>query len=255
MGQHWGWRNLQLAGWLAFFFIVMFQEADIAYLADIQVWILRAGAAMVTVVFLHSLLIRPKVNNGDPKVGKKTFWFDLIETGGHFAPLLLFLFVGTATLSLGSASGKGASIRVFMPDNVVEQPDFTTLKAGEYWPTTHIELYATDHFAAEAPIQVEGRFYPLSQKEQKKFITTGKSAPNVLAYRYAMACCAADAAPVSIVLDNIAVDAVKRDDWLRLKGRTFVYRQEPKIMGLKIESWEKIPPPKRPFLTWLQTIR
>lgn len=251
-----GWKLLQLGAWIAFFGMMVFRDAPAYYLAGVQIRIFQVGFFLLLLVFAAEAGTLLRTRRGFWGEGAPTA-ARVVETLGHGIPLLLFLLVGTASLTFSGGSGAGAgnaAIKIFRPPDAASRPDLTTLEPGTYLPVTQIDLTGDDYYDGEAPVELVGRVYRFSVEERDAFpAPEGGTAPEWVLYRYAMACCAADSSPVSVVLEGFSPEGAAQHQWLRVRGRAGVFREAPKLPRVRVASWEAIPEPAAPYLSWLQS--
>ncbi|MBF0622585.1 MAG: hypothetical protein HQL54_11730 [Magnetococcales bacterium] len=252
------WRTLQLVGWLLFFATILFGGHSVTYLADLQITILIIGSLILGLVFLTSLF-RP-ANSGcgcHPSGQPLTSWQGILASLGHFAPLFIFLIMGTTSLSLSSDQvdvSRGVTMRV-SSQNGEEEWVKPELKPGEYWPVNLIDIYQQTLFDEPIAVEVIGRLLPLTQQEQKRnFPDKETDTPATLLYRFAIACCAADASPVGVVLNTLPPHTLSANSWVKIQGTTELYQPHPRTIQINVSTIEEIDEPKRPYLSWLTTI-
>ncbi|MBF0625258.1 MAG: hypothetical protein HQL82_10690 [Magnetococcales bacterium] len=254
------WSNLQLLGWLSFFGWIIWKEYDQYYLAELQADILLSGFLLLALVFVAGALAPAGCgcDHAAPPAGNG--FLRAVETTGHFLPMILFLLVGATSLSLKDSGAGDGAIKVLMPDvtqDEQELPDLAAVPPGQYLGVTLIDLYSSNHYDADAPVELVGRLHHLTPEDGKRLATdAGGPAPRTLLYRFAMACCAADSAPLPLVLEGQGPDeaVAKSGIWVRIRGRTQVFREDPKLLALRVEHWQEVPEPARPFLNWLRTV-
>ncbi|MBF0446086.1 MAG: hypothetical protein HQL68_10900 [Magnetococcales bacterium] len=244
------WKErLQLVGWLAFFGWMIASGFHVSYLAKLQSQILLVGTAILVLAFLVRWPRTRPVWNFNYRL-----W---IESAGHYLPITIFLIMGTTSLTLSDSGLGGANIRVLLPDAQTQTFSPESLKPGEYFKTSLVDLYAFEGLDQDIPIEMVGRLHIMSPAEAKKHFPDKKPTPNALFYRYAIACCAADASPVATVLDGFESKKFVSGDWLRVKGRTAFFKTSKgnRMIVLHAEHIEKTEKPIKPYLSWLQTLR
>jgi len=68
-------------------------------------------------------------------------------------------------------------------------------------------------------------------------------------YRFQIVCCAADAIPVAVLVENTPKIAAQKDDWLEVTGRFGIeQKNEQSIPTVRKTILRKIPAPERPYL-------
>ena len=244
-----GWQQrLQLAGWLIFFGLMITKGYHVTYLAELQSKVLVAGSALLVLAFLIDWPQKTPGWSFSPRL-----W---LESAGHFLPLLIFLIMGTTSLTLSGSGLGGANIRVLLPDTQTRSFDPATLKPGEYLTTTLVDIYTVEGLDQDAPVEMVGRIHLMSKEETQQHFPNRKPAPNAMFYRYAIACCAADASPVATVLEGADLTGYNSGDWLHVKGRTSFFDNPngTRMIVLHAELMEKIEKPIKPYLSWLQTL-
>ncbi len=245
---HWKERA-QLAGWLIFFGWMIARGFHVAYLAQLQSRILLVGAAILALAFLaHWPRTVPKFT---------TDYRAWLETAGHFLPIAIFLIMGATSLTLSDSGLGGANIRVLMPDAQDLEFDPGQLQPGEYYKTSMTDLYSVAGLENDAPVELVGRLYILRTDEAEKHFPDRTPLPKALFYRYAIACCAADASPVATILEMDDMGGHESGDWLKIRGRTAFddNGRRNQMIVLHGESIQSVPQPARPYLSWLESLR
>ncbi len=249
------WKDLQLYGWLVFFLYMILWGRDRSYLADLQVNVLLVGALLLVVILFADLLW--KQGGAGTSLSWRHHAALASETAGHWTPLLLVWIMGVTTLNLDAGSLRnGIQMRVYDPSPREERFDPARLAPGAYFSVTLIDLYAGDSLLdVDARVELIGRTTRMTGKEaEERFPEMGKAGV-LLLYRFAMACCAADATPLAVVLENVPAGLKPREgDWLKVRGVTRLLPGEPKILAIRVDAAESIPQPDRPYLSWLDSM-
>ncbi|MBF0134248.1 MAG: hypothetical protein HQL75_16890 [Magnetococcales bacterium] len=251
------WKNLQLYGWLAFFLYMILLGRESSYLADLQGDVLLAGTVLLIVVLLADLTQKSteKARDGGYRLPWRHRLALAVETSGHWVPLILALLMGVTTLNMDAASLRnGIQMRVYDParQTGAARYDPSRLGPGEFFTVTLIDLYSNPDLETDVRVELTGRITHMTGEEvRKRFPERGDGGVFVL-YRFAIACCAADATPLAVVLENLPSENMpKEGEWLTVQGVTHLLPGEPKIVALRIETMKTIPQPKRPYLSWL----
>ncbi|MBF0108899.1 MAG: hypothetical protein HQL76_06980 [Magnetococcales bacterium] len=248
------WNDFRLVGWLAFFLFMILAGRDGAYLADTQRTILWLGTFLLLVVFVGA----PVKRSGTIRLPWRHHLALLMETAGHWTPLLLAVAMGVTTLNLDVANLRnGIQMRVYDP---TREPgtigyDPSRLGPGEFFPVTLIDLYVHEVLEIQARVELVGRVAFMNDEDaQKRFPERGAEGVIVL-YRFAIACCAADASPVAVVLEGIPKESVPvAGEWLRVQGITRPLPGEPRVLALRVLTMASIPQPQQPYLSWLDAM-
>ncbi|MBF0188329.1 MAG: hypothetical protein HQL50_10445 [Magnetococcales bacterium] len=255
------WPDLQLFGWLLFFGIILYGGYELQYLADLQADILLAGTILLGIVFIVGLLT-PALEGGcdchhdhdHDHTDSRGLFPKLLESLGHFAPLLIFATVGVTTLTPTGSINPFATMRLAGPGSQQSLPDLSTLEPGSYYSANLTQFYATDAFDDNAPVAVVGRLLTLSDEDRQR-LYPDKQGTITLIYRHAIACCAADASPVGAALSNLPADhGIPDNAWIRVEGRTALFSEQPRMLSIKVESIKRVPEPDRVYLNWLQVL-
>ncbi len=253
--SHHMWKDLQLFGWLVFFLYMILWGRDQSYLAELQGDILLVGTILLVIV----LLVDFSWKRG--QAGRPLSWRYhaalASETAVHWAPLLLVWIMGVTTLNLDVGSLRdGIQMRVYDPLPREERFNLALLEPGEYFSVTLVDLYGGDSLLDNgARVELIGRILPVTGEDVKdRFPERGEEQEVFLLYRYAMACCAADATPLAVVLENLPNGLrPKEGDWLKVRGVTRSVPGEKKILVVRVNAVEFIPEPRRPYLSWLDS--
>jgi hypothetical protein len=244
------WKErVQLIGWLAFFGWMIASGYHVTYLAELQSQILLVGTAVLVIAFLVRWPRTRPVWSFNYRL-----W---IESTGHYLPISIFLIMGTTSLTLSDSGLGGANIRVLLPDAQTKIFSPESLDPGEYFKTSLVDLYAVEGLDQNAPIEMVGRVHIMSPEEAIKHFPNKEPTPKALFYRYAIACCAADASPVATVLEGFESSQFVSGDWIRIRGHTsfFETTQGNRMIVLNADFIEKTEKPIKPYLSWLQTLR
>ncbi|GAB0058244.1 hypothetical protein SIID45300_02590 [Candidatus Magnetaquicoccaceae bacterium FCR-1] len=249
---HGFWKELQLHGWMIFLAYMILTGKDLSYLAPLQHQILLAGGAVLFLALMAGFFAKRPATL---PVGAGGGWRAFLESSGHWVPFLVVMLMGVTTLNMDLASLRnGIQMRVMDPDRVPEDPTarLAHLRVGEYLETTHIQLYGQAVLAADAPVSLIGRLARLNGEQfAKAFPTLPPREESHLLYRFAIACCAADATPLTVLLEGVPADAeVGREGWYRVRGVTRTTDETGPIV-VRIDRLEPIPAPEKPFLSWL----
>ncbi|MBF0260333.1 MAG: hypothetical protein HQL97_00675 [Magnetococcales bacterium] len=249
---HGFWKEAQLHGWMIFLAYMILTGKDVSYLAPLQHQILLAGGGVLFLALLAGFF------NKSPHpapVDAPRQWLAFFETTGHWVPFLIVMLVGVTTLNMDLASLRnGIQMRIMDPNSVPEDPRarLMHLKPGEYLETTHIQLYAHGFLASDAPVTLIGRVAHLNDEQfAKAFPTLPPRSERYLLYRFAIACCAADATPLTILLEQVpSPQSLSQEGWYRLHGVTHTTDENGPIV-VRVDRLESIPTPNKPFLSWL----
>ncbi|MBF0449083.1 MAG: hypothetical protein HQL67_12885 [Magnetococcales bacterium] len=245
-----GWKEkAQLIGWLGFFCWMIASGYHVTYLAELQSQILLVATGILALAFL----VRWPRTRPVWRMNYRSW----IESAGHFLPISIFLIMGTTSLTLSDSGLGGANIRVLLPEAQTKTFSPENLKPGEYLKTSLVDLYAFAGLDQGFPVEMVGRVHIMSPEESIKHFPDRKPTPNALFYRYAIACCAADASPVATVLEGFESGKLVSGDWVRIRGQTsfFETAQGNRMIVLRSDFIEEIEKPIKPYLSWLQTLK
>ncbi|MBF0309131.1 MAG: hypothetical protein HQL56_06360 [Magnetococcales bacterium] len=252
-----GWIPLRLAGWLAFFGVLLFQGAHVNYLASLQSHFLEAGALLLALLFLVPPLPRATASTA------KTWIPEGLITLVHWLPLFLFVMAGKTALNANNAVLNNSYARMQVPQAPAARPDPSTLKPGQFLPITLLDLYVNENLKGVVPVEVEGRLHRLSAEDLERHADSSTPVqPTWVLYRHVMSCCAADASLISFKVEKWQPEGKSSYDWVRMKGWTIPMEAAPvagkpgldNLRKLEVVSVEPIPVPKEPYLNWLSVL-
>ncbi|WP_085444547.1 hypothetical protein [Magnetofaba australis] len=253
MGRIMAWRaELQLGGWLLFFWWMLAKGYDGLYLAKLQSQILWAGCITLTLAWLAGLLAREK-SAPEPSTAP---WRDLLATLGYFAPILLFAIVGTTTLNLTEDNYGSLNVRVQTPTaRPFEEMNFEFPPESGYFPVTLVDLYTQQTINEQVPVETLGRLHRIPQEAAQRHMP-GFQGEMLMLYRHAISCCAADATPVGVILQGdeqtlTQLESVTEGQWLTIQGRVRESDHNGQVFLMQIEKWAPSAAPEAPYLSWL----
>lgn len=280
-------RLVQSIGWMAFLGVMLAGGSYAAYIAKFQVWVLVGATALFGFLVLIDALVNRAHHHHDHDHhdhdhGTATdHW---VQTLVHLLPLFLFLTMGVTTLGSQSLS----SLRHAAPHSVLSskqaqgdnadakkpQPAAAPTNAPQILPDgpTPTDPLATPITARDpaipsaVPLPLMDLYYPKKHPGVTRVETIGrlmiptqeeidKVPPEMdrgdlklLLYRYVMTCCAADAAPVFVVLRGREPDGLKVDDWVKITGTWIPAPGLGDMAKIEVDGLTVIEQPAEPFL-------
>ena len=197
------------------------------------------AADFLPVIILATVILLPLsvfslLRRRTPRFGAR----ELLGTAVILLPLVYIHHSGGATL------GAGAFATRYVGMGVVPG------KAGSIVPesadneTSLLDLFMNSEKYSGREITVTGM---LAKDTPQVEQILGVRRP--VLFRFAISCCAADATPLALVLEDGDADALKDDDWIAVSG-TFRVRS---VKGFDLAVLEKasiraVPPPEQPYL-------
>lgn len=116
-------------------------------------------------------------------------------------------------------------------------------------PLPLMELYYPKKHPGVTRVEIIGRLMIPTQEEIDKVPPEVDRADlKLLLYRYVMTCCAADAAPVFVVLRGRDVGDLKVDDWVKITGTWIPAPGLGDMAKIDVDSLTLIEQPAEPFL-------
>lgn len=116
-------------------------------------------------------------------------------------------------------------------------------------PLPLMELYYAKKHPGVTRVETIGRLMIPSEEEMAKVPPDiDRDDLKLLLYRYVMTCCAADAAPVFIVLRGQDLTDLKVDEWVQVTGTWIPAPNLGDMAKLQVDSLTKIEQPAEPFL-------
>jgi len=116
-----------------------------------------------------------------------------------------------------------------------------------YSAPTLMQTYQPPYTAEVHKVELFGRLHRRGEGDQLP-VSLLSDEDQVLLYRYLIACCAADASPVLVVMRGEVPEQLEADDWLRVRGRLLPRNRERRLPVLEIEQMRKVEPPSDPYL-------
>ena len=116
-------------------------------------------------------------------------------------------------------------------------------------PLPLMELYYPKKHPGVTRIETIGRLMiPTAEEMEKVPPEVDRADLRLLLYRYVMTCCAADAAPVFVVLRGREAEGLKIDDWVKITGTWIPAPGMGDMAKIEIDSLTLIEQPAEPFL-------
>ncbi|MBF0095731.1 MAG: hypothetical protein HQM04_01515 [Magnetococcales bacterium] len=247
------WKNVQLYLWLLFFGHLIANGQEEYYLAALQSDLLYAGGGVLLLLIIVGVL--PNSALDVSPLGWRVHLQLALESLGHAIPLLLLFLAGVTSLNMSTATLRdGIQMRILDPNQATREVGdvLAALSPGEHLEVTHLQLYGNPRLQEGAPVVLIGRLSRLQGERLREFFPEWSDRSVVLLYRFAIACCAADASPVAVVLEQLPNSPeVKEEEWYEVRGTTRSMPGEQRLLAVRVERIEAIPPPKRPYLSWL----
>ncbi|MEG3641003.1 TIGR03943 family putative permease subunit [Magnetococcus sp. PR-3] len=256
----------QMSGWLMFMGWITFGGYDTAYLASLQSTLLRAGWWLMLIILITQAwqnLSRGAEastchhHDHDHQQGPPQPIKLLAVSAVHFVPWLLFWITGVTTLTLQQEQNlRFSTIRVQGAEQSnIQGFDPASLASGQRVDVNLIDIYSHEALKSGAHVKVVGRLMRLNAQQVQQY-KPGHQGNMSLLYRYAIACCAADASPIGLLLED-PQDMLKglvKDAWLEMEGTTSNTIEGEEILGLTVTSVKPTSAPKQPYLFWLAAI-
>lgn len=280
-------RLVQSIGWMAFLGVMLAGGSYAAYIAKFQVWVLVGATALFGVLVLIDALVNRDHHHDhehhDHDHGTATDRW--VQTLVHLLPLFLFLTMGVTTLGSQSlsglkhaaphnvlsskqAQGEAADTRSapvpandptsapqFLPDGPTPtDPLAAPITARDpaipsAVPLPLMDLYYPKKHPGVTRVETIGRLMIPTQEEVDKVPPEMDRADlKLLLYRYVMTCCAADAAPVFVVLRGREPGGLKIDDWVKITGTWIPAPGLGDMAKIEVDGLTVIEQPAEPFL-------
>ena len=138
------------------------------------------------------------------------------------------------------------------PEPFVETPrllDDPVVNAAHLVPLPLLDLYYPNKNPDVVRIETIGRLMiPSDEEKAQAPEDVDRADLNLLLYRYVMNCCAADAAPVFVVLKNYKKDGLEIDTWVKVTGAWIKPHELGDMAKIEVDTLEQIPEPKDPYL-------
>ncbi|ABK45690.1 hypothetical protein Mmc1_3200 [Magnetococcus marinus MC-1] len=267
------WLNwapvFQMVGWLMFMGWISFGGYDAAYLADLQSSLLRWGWWLLLLMVITQIV--QTLRGGGQAATCQAHDHEHVHdheappqplklmavTAVHFIPWLLFWITGVTSLTMQQdQSLRLSSIRLQQAGEPTAPPfDAAALQSGQRVEVNLIDIYSHDALKSGAKVRVVGRLMRLTPQQVQSY-KPGHTTEMALLYRHAIACCAADASPIGLLLSDPGqlLSKVATDAWLVVEGTTSNEIEGEKILGLAVEAVQTIAAPRQPYLFWLSNL-
>ena len=188
----------------AFFYLVMLCDGNYQAFLQLRFWVLMAGGAVITVLYLVSCLVRKPFSGGGHHFG---------EAGAWVRASLLCLPILFLWNAWGDGLGTYALSKRFIQLTTVtvsEQELKTVVSDGS--PPVAVSVLSLANnpkpFMGKR-VFTEGIVYRDEKVPEGHFIL----------FRFVIACCAADAQPVGILVQAGNLEKLKNDMWVHVEGR------------------------------------
>ena len=160
----------------------------------------------------------------------------LMQTAVHCLPVLLLAGIGNQALGRHAAQ--------LAPQ---------TVRAGPA-PAASDELTLSDLYRRHAVLPAETTligmtFVPTDADCARLPGGLTRADVPLLLYRYEITCCAADAAPVFVILHGLDPAAYRDDTWLRVTGKLTPPGGPTNLARLEVEAATGVPPPASSYLS------
>ena len=169
----------------------------------------------------------------------------------HITPLLLYWAVGPASLSLQSkASDSLSGLLKALPAQEQKAPQKEFTPDG-YLITDLGRLHSgyKEKHLLPAKVRLIGQIHTVPP-DKLGTIPKALAAAGVRSYlyRFMIACCAADALPVSVALLSDKPLAATPGMWFEIKGRPRIIKDKQEHIALRVDSLIQVPKPKTPYI-------
>ncbi|HEX3135295.1 MAG TPA: DUF1980 domain-containing protein [Planctomycetota bacterium] len=135
------------------------------------------------------------------------------------------------------------------PSTAPQAADLAAPTKAAAVPLPLLELYYAKKHPGITRVETIGRLMiPTAEEMAKVPPEINRGDLKLLLYRYVMTCCAADAAPVFVVLRGQDTTGLKIDDWVRVTGTWIPAPALGDMVKLDVDSLTKIEQPAEPFL-------
>lgn len=140
--------------------------------------------------------------------------------------------------------GSGAFSTRYVGSGISESRGMSPVRGGDNGGTSLLTVFLeTDKYAGKK-ITVLGM---LAKNNAQVERLLNKAYP--LVFRFVMTCCAADATPIALVLENGEAVNLKDDDWIEASGRLRVRTVGGQdLLALEEASIRPVPAPEQPYL-------
>ena len=169
----------------------------------------------------------------------------------HLTPLILFWAVGPASLSLQSKASQSLSgLMQALPGREENAPSQKFTPDG-YLVTDLGRLHNGYKEKRELPEKVRliGQIHTVPADKLSTIPPAlAKKGVRSYQYRFMIACCAADALPVSVALLSDKPLAAAAGQWFEIKGRPLIIKDKQEHIAVKVEGMAQVPKPKNPYL-------
>ena len=169
----------------------------------------------------------------------------------HLVPMVLYLAVGPATLSLQPQAGGGLESVVGDSPPVPSQPPPQKLDQEGYLITDLAKLNGQLLRRESLPpkVRVVGQIFTFPPDQLEKIPPEVREL-GVRSYffRFVMTCCAADARPVAAALLDESRVQGESETWFELKGQPMIIEGQKDYLALRADKLKQVPKPADPYL-------
>lgn len=246
--EAWPHSSLRLAAWLVLLLVMVAGGFERYYVTGWNTPVLAVTAVVLGILFTAGVLESPPVRLQPPVNEKGTgrfrsTWPVWIETLVHYLPLILFLAVGPTLPAMTHLATRGYPTGDAGATRTIPSP-------GGPLSVSLFDLHVSHLRLDGQPIEVIGTGHLLSEAERKA-LPPGAAQREIRAvlYRYVITCCAADATAVSAVLNGVDPQAIREDQWYRIRGQSHYVAETLNVPFITVGTIEPIAPPHNPYLS------
>ena len=160
----------------------------------------------------------------------------LMQTAVHCLPLLMLASVGNQTLGRHAAQ---LAPQVMRDGAAPSSSDELTLN----------DIYLRNAVLPSETTLIGMSFVPTDADCARLPGGLTRADVPLLLYRYEITCCAADAAPIFVILHGLDPAAYRNDTWLQITGKLTPPGGPTNLARFDVQAATLIPPPAEPYLS------
>ena len=246
--------NWLILYWTLFFGAVLFTGSATNYLHPKLHWLLWAGFAVLAATLAVGLFARGTPYSHSCDVHGKNETAEgatapFAKMFYHALPIVLFAVLavcGKQTLGVDSMKNK-MTVFKSLPA-VVAQGRATDVDNAGYIRTDVLDIIQNrEYHSGEPRVSLSGMVYIVKDTDS---IPGGldREEYRIIIIRYLMTCCAADAQPISVVLDGIDPGGLKNGEWYGVRGTSELIHEGLFIPRIIVHEISHIPEPVNPYI-------